>query len=138
MIHAQAHCCDEVTKHQLPIAAVFKVNLNSFHRGMFKLNANFDTDLLLYSLIHFECNGHTVHMLTQLLLPSLTITVNSSLFMHAESSPPFLASTLHLCRENHCHYINSGWTFSGQCSYVCMRTPHIHERVRDFIRRRGG
>ena len=31
---------------------------------MFKLNAKWDADLLLYSLGHFEC-GHTVHMLTQ-------------------------------------------------------------------------
>ena len=28
--------------------------LNSFHRGMFKLNAKFDADLLLSSLNHFE------------------------------------------------------------------------------------
>ena len=32
---------------------------------MFKLNAKSDADLLLYSLSHFECDGHTVHMLTQ-------------------------------------------------------------------------
>ena len=37
---------------------------NSFHGGMFKLNAEFDADLLLCSLSHFECDGHTVHMLT--------------------------------------------------------------------------
>ena len=42
---------------------------NSFHRGMFKLNAKFDADLLLYLLSHFECDGHTVHMLTQWHLP---------------------------------------------------------------------
>ena len=30
---------------------------------MFKLNAKFDADSLLYSLNHFECDGHTVHML---------------------------------------------------------------------------
>ena len=38
---------------------------NSFCRGMFKLNAKFDADSLLYSLSHFKCDGHTVHMLTQ-------------------------------------------------------------------------
>ena len=42
---------------------------NSFHGGMFKLNAKFDTDSLLYSLRHFECDGHTVHVLTQWRLP---------------------------------------------------------------------
>ena len=40
-------------------------HLNSFHGGMFKLNAKFDADSLLYSLSHFQCNSHTVHMLTQ-------------------------------------------------------------------------
>ena len=30
-----------------------------------KLNAKFDADSLFYSLSHFECDGHTVHMLTQ-------------------------------------------------------------------------
>ena len=38
---------------------------------MFKLNAKFDADSLLYSLSYFECDGHTVPMLIQrcLLLP---------------------------------------------------------------------
>ena len=39
-------------------------HLNSFHRGMFKLNAKFDADSLLYLLSLFESYGHTVHMLT--------------------------------------------------------------------------
>ena len=38
---------------------------SSFCGGMFKLNAKFDADSLLYSLSHFECDSHTVHMLTQ-------------------------------------------------------------------------
>ena len=42
---------------------------HSFHRGKFKLNAKLDADLLLYLLGHFECDGHTVHMLTQRHLP---------------------------------------------------------------------
>ena len=40
-------------------------HVNTFHGGMVKLNAKFDADLLLYLLSHFECDGHTVHMLTQ-------------------------------------------------------------------------
>ena len=51
---------------------------NSFQRGMFKLNTKSDADSLLYSISHFECDGHTVHMLTQWhLLPPLTRTVMS-------------------------------------------------------------
>ena len=49
---------------------------NSFCRGMFKFNAKFDADSLLYLLSHFECHGHTLHMLTQWHLPPpLTSTV---------------------------------------------------------------
>ena len=60
---------------------------------MLKLNAKFDADLLLYLLGHFECDNHTVHMLTQQrLLPPLTSTVKS-LFTHAHSSPLFLATS---------------------------------------------
>ena len=62
--------------------------LKSFCRRKFKLNAKFDADLLLYLLSHFECDSHTVHMLTQWLLPpSLTSTVKLSLFTHGQSSP---------------------------------------------------
>ena len=47
------------------------------------LNAKFDADSLLYLLRNFECNGHTVHVLTQgRLPPPLTRTVKSSLFTH--------------------------------------------------------
>ena len=62
-------------------------HLNCFHGRMFKLNAKY-ADLLLYLLSHFECDGYTVHMLTQshLLLP-LTSTVKLSLFTHEHSSP---------------------------------------------------
>ena len=47
--------------------------------------------------------------------------VKSSLFMHAHSSPLSLAPTLHWCHANRSHYINGGWTFSGQTS--CMIAP---------------
>ena len=53
----------------LPITSCPQLSLlnrpNSFHRGMFKLNAKSDADSLLYFLSHFACNGHTVHMFTQ-------------------------------------------------------------------------
>ena len=86
---------------------------NSFRGGMVKLITKFDADLLLCSLSHFECDSHSVHMLTQLhLLSPLTSTVKSSLFTHVHSSLLFLAARLHRC-ANHSHYINNGWTFSG-------------------------
>ena len=79
------------------------------------LNAKFDANLLLYSLSYFECDGHTVHMLTQWnLLPPLTSTVKSSLFTHVHSSLLSLATRLYQCWANHSHCINNGWTFSRQ------------------------
>ena len=41
--------------------------------------------IALLALIHFECDGHTVHMLTQSRLLPLTSTVKSSLFTHVHS-----------------------------------------------------
>ena len=64
-MHEWARCCDEAANHQLSISCGLLNHLNSFHGQMFKLNAKFDADSLLYLLSHFECNGHTVHMLTQ-------------------------------------------------------------------------
>ena len=48
-----AHSCDLLN------------HLNRLRWGMFKLTSKFGADSLLYSLSHFECDGHTVHVLTQ-------------------------------------------------------------------------
>ena len=106
---------------QSPVAHSYGLlnHLNSFCGGMFKLNAKFDADSLLYSLSHFECAHHTAHMLTQWRLQSqLTSTVRSSLFTHTHSSPLSLAARSHWCHANHSRYLNNGWTFSRQTSYV--------------------
>ena len=87
-------------------------HLNSFRGGMFKLNAKFNGDSWLYSLSHFECDDHTVHVLTQGHLPSpLASTVKLSLFRHEHSSPLSLAARLHRCHTSSSYYINNGWTF---------------------------
>ena len=94
-------------------------HLNSFCRGIFKLNAKYDVSSLLYSLSHFECYGHTVHMLTQQCPPPpLTSTVKLSLFTHVHSSPVSLAARLHWCGTKHSCYTNNDWTFSGKTSYI--------------------
>ena len=96
-----AHCCDEAANHQLSV------------------------DLFLYSLSHFEWDGHTAHLFTQwLLLLSLTSTVKSSWFTHVHFNPLSLAARLHLCRANCSHYINNGWTFSRQTSYMEDHSHH--------------
>ena len=84
---------------------------------------------LLYSLSHFECDGQTVHMLTQWhLLPPLTSTVKSSLFTHVHSSPLSLVARLHQSCTDHSSYINNGWNFSGQTSYI-----HTKIHIQIFI-----
>ena len=93
---------------------------------MLKLNAKFDADSLL---CHFECDGHTVHMLIQQhLLPPLTNIVKSSLFTHAHSSPFSLAARLYQCRANCSCYINNGWTFSG--TTLCKVREMLSEKNR--------
>ena len=92
---------------------------NSSHGGMFKLNAKFDADSLVYLFSHFECDSHTVHMLTQShLSPLLTSTVKSSFITHEHSSPLSLAARLHWCHANYSPYINNGWTSPGQTSQL--------------------
>ena len=92
---------------------------NSFCGGMFKLPTKGETDSLLCLLSHFECDSHTVHMLTQQCLPPpLSSTVKSSLFTHAHSSPLSLAASLYQGRTNHSHYVNNGWTVSGQTDLI--------------------
>ena len=88
------------------------ISYEQFRGGMFKLNAKFDTDPLLYLLSHFEYDCHTVRMLAQRCLPPpLTSTVKSPLFMHIHSSSLSLAARLHRYHKNISHYINNGWTF---------------------------
>ena len=94
-------------------------HLNSFHRGILKLITRCDADLLLYSLSHFACDDHTVHMLIQC-LPSPTIKVKPSLLTHAHSSPLSLAARLHGCHANRSPYSNNGGTFSRQTLYVLI------------------
>ena len=92
---------------------------NRFCRRIFNLNTKFHADLSLYQVSHFECDSHTVHMLTQWhLLPPLTSIVKSSLFTHMHSSPLSLAARLHGCHSHCSCYINNGWTFSRQTSIM--------------------
>ena len=105
---------------QSPVAHSYSLlnHPNSIYRRMLKLNAKSNTNLLLYSLSYFECDGHTVHMLTQwCLLPPPTSTVKL-LFTHVHSSPLSLAARSCKCCSNCSHCINNGQTFSRQTLYI--------------------
>ena len=97
-----------VMKLQSPIAHSCGLlnHLSSFCEGMLKLHAKFDAELLLYSLSPFECDGHTVHMLTQWCLPP---PLTSKVVIHLYT----FQSTLLGCQftprhTNHSHCINDG------------------------------
>ena len=79
-MHEWACCRDEAADHSCRLLN----HPNSFHGGMFKFNAKFDAYLLHYKLSHFECDSHTVHVLTQQHLPP---PLMSSLLTQAHSSP---------------------------------------------------
>ena len=118
-MHEWGRCCDEAANHLLPIAEAFWIIPIVSTEEMFKLNIKFDTDSLFYLLSHFECDSHTIHMLTQQCLPSpLTSTVKLSLFTHVLSSPFSLAAELYRCHPNSSRFSNSGWIFPRQTSYM--------------------
>ena len=85
-----------------------------FCGGMFKLNAKFDADSLLYLLSYFECNSHTVHMLTHQ-CPHWLVQWSCHC-SHAHSSPLSLTARWHRCCANSSHDIKNGWTFSWKTS----------------------
>ena len=111
-------CCDEAANHQLPLAAGFWIIWIVSMEECSSLMQNL-VQICFYLPIHFECDSHTVHMLTRWHSPTpWTGTVKSSLSTHAHSSPLSLAARLHQCHANHSRYINNGWTFSGQTLYI--------------------
>ena len=59
MMHEQVHCPDEAANHQLPIDGAFWIIPIVSVEECSSLTQN----SLLYLLSHFECSGHTVHML---------------------------------------------------------------------------
>ena len=121
VMHEWVFCHDEAANHQLPIAAAYWIIQIFSMEECSSLTQNL-TDSLLYSLSHFECDSHTVHMLTQWhLLPSLTSTLKSSLLTHAHSNLLSLAARLHQCHANYFCCINHGWTFSRQTLYIGIR-----------------
>ena len=84
------------------------------------LKAKFVADSLLYLLSHFECEGHTVHMLTQQCLPlPLTKTVKSSLFTHVHPvHSPWLPGSIDVTQTILVIVTMVVFFFSGQTFYI--------------------
>ena len=122
MMHEREYCCDEAA-HSCSILS----HPNSFHGGMFKLNAKFDVDQLLYLLSHFECDSHIVDMLPQQCPPPpLTSTVMSSLFtLHSTVHSPWLPGYIDVA-QTILVTLTMVELFPGyMCIYIYIYT-HIH------------
>ena len=103
-------------------------------RGMFKLNAISDADLLLCSLSHFECDGHTVHMLTQWASTAPTDQYSEVVIVHTSAfQSTLLGCQVTSCCANDSHYINNGWTFSRQTSYKSIFLSWITYQNKCFL-----
>ena len=101
------------------------IHPNSFCGGMFKFNAKFDRDSLLYLLSHVEWDGHIVHMLTQwCLLPPLTSTVKSSFsHMHILVYSPWLPGYINFVQTILITLTMTG-LFPTQTTYIfCIPMP---------------
>ena len=118
MMHEWTHCHHQTANHLWPTTAAFWIMWIVSMEKFSNLTQN------LMQICCSTCSVilnvmTTVHMLTQQHPPPpLTSVAKSLLFMHVHSSPLSLAATLHQCCINHSRYINNGWTFSGQTSYI--------------------
>ena len=96
---------------------------------MFELKAKFDADLLLYSLSHFECDGHTVHLLAQqCLLPPLTTTVKSSLFTCTPAHSPWRPGYIDVVRTV-LNWLDFFWT-----DLVYVTKPKICKCIKQKVK----
>ena len=119
MVREWMHCCGEAANHQLPIAAAFWI---------IQIVSTEECSSLLQNLMQSCCSTHSVILNATATQYTCSLNgvyhthwlVKSSLFMHVHSSPFSLAARLHQCHHTGCsHYINKGWTFSGQTSMHC-------------------
>ena len=121
-MHEQVHCHDEATNHRLPVAVAFWIIwivsgeecLNST-QNLIQIRCSTCSVILNARATQFTCLFNGVYP------PSLTSTVKLSLFTHVHSHPLSLVARLHWYQANYSHYINNGWTFSGQTSYISIK-----------------
>ena len=117
MVREWVHCCGEAANHQLPIAAAFWI---------IQIVSTEECSSLLQNLMQSCCSTHSVILNATATQYTCSLNgvyhthwlVKSSLFMHVHSSPFSLAARLHQCCTNHSRYVNNGWTFSRQTSYI--------------------
>ena len=86
-MHEQVCCCDKAAHHQLLTDVDFWIIQIVSTEECSSLTQNL-MQICCCTCCHFECDSHTVHMLTQPHLPSpMTTTAKLSLCTHVHSSP---------------------------------------------------
>ena len=116
--HELGCCCDEAANHQLPRAVTLWIiqlvsteEYSSLTQNLIQIHCSTRSVILNVTATQYTCSFNSIHS------HPLTSVVKS-LFTHVHSSPLSLAARLHWCCANCPHYINSGWTSSGQTS-IC-------------------
>ena len=104
--------------HQLPIAVAFWIiwivsveECSSLMQDLMQIHCSTSSVILNVTDTQYTCSLSGIycpHRLVQW----------SPLFTHAHSSPLSLAARLHQCCTNHSCYINNGWIFPIQTSYL--------------------
>jgi hypothetical protein len=75
---------------------------------------------VICSLGHCECDGHTVHKLSQRCLTADWLAPRESDFTDAQLDLPWLAAKLHQGHPNYSQDIQNGWILFGQPSYIYL------------------
>ena len=76
--------------------------------------------------MQIHCSTHSV--ILNVIATQYTCSLNSIYHpanWYSEVTTLSLAARLPRCCTNHSHYINNGWTFSGQTSYACDKPGKI-------------
>ena len=124
MMREWVHCYDEAANHQVPIAVAFWIiwivsaqECSSLMQNLMQICCSIRSVILSVMDTHYMCLFSSIYHHHWLVQRSRQCSC-----MCIPSSPLSLAAMLHhRCHANHSHYINSGWSFSGQTLYTWWR-----------------
>ena len=119
MMHEWVCCHDEAANHHLPIAAAIWIiwivsteECSNLTQNLMQTRCSIHTGIL-------NATSHTIHMFTQWhILPPWLVQWSCHCLHTVHSSPLSLTAMLHWRHGSHCCFINNGFTFSGQTSYL--------------------
>ena len=120
MVHEWACCCDEAVSHQMPIAAALWIiwivsteECSSLTQNLMQIRGSTHSVTLNATATQYTCSLNGIYCPHWLVLWSRHCS-----HMCIPVPSLWLAARLHQWSANHSLYINNGWTFSRQTSYV--------------------